>query len=102
MAEVFNPLSTIILFEAVVSSEIEMEIEFKNYIFDYINIIQQNDTYDKIKDYMSNHAFTTRTENNTNDVKTAINDIIPKLKQLCDTDNMMEHFMHVLYLLEKK
>jgi len=102
MTEVFNPLSTIILFEAVLLSEIEIMIDFKNYIFDYIKIIQENDTYDKIKDYMSNHTFTNRTENNTNDVKGAITGIIPKLKQLCDTDNMMEHFMHILHLLEKK
>ena len=103
MANKYNPLQTIIIFEDTLKIDQTFRNDFKNYIMEYIEIINRYDTNEEINSYIKTHPIKINndTVNNT-DIKVEITKVIPKLKKICNTENMMDHFMDTLYLIEKK
>jgi hypothetical protein len=98
----FNPLQTIISLEQILNNKIELPNNFKNYIIETINIINTNDTIDKINNYVKSHPINTNNNNdNPKDINVEITQIIPKVKKLCNTDNMMNHFIYVVDLMNR-
>ena len=103
MANKYNPLQTIIIFEATLKIEEPFMKEFKNFIMEYIGVINRHNTNEEINNYIHAHPFEGHdTRASDTEIKAEITKVIPKLKKICDTKNMMDHFMDTLYLIEKK
>ena len=86
MANKYNPLQTIIIFEDTLKIDQTFRNDFKNYIMEYIEIINRYDTNEEINSYIKTHPIKINndTVNNT-DIKVEITKVIPKLKKICNS-----------------
>jgi len=103
MANKYNPLQTIILFEDILKITDPYRNDLKNYIMEYIDIINRHNTNEEINSYIDTHPLNGNNNTvNDKDIKVAITNVMPKLKKICNTENMMDHFMYALYSIENK
>jgi len=98
----FNPLRCILLLEAYLNIDKSQEPDVKvNYIIDLIEIVKQNESINDINDKIKLVTQRNDTKLKNDKINEKINEIIPKLKILCNTENMMQCFMDMIHLIDE-
>ena len=82
---------------------IEKSNILKNFTNDFIQIINDSDREENKFDFINERMSQLEPKyDEIGDINEQIKQTIPKLKKLCNPENMMECFMNVLYFIENK
>ena len=101
----FNPFKYIFILEGFLKDESLYDKDKLIHIMDFIEANKgKSDCIPRIDEEMKRIATDQSRDSSgsgSTDIKARINETITSLKKMCNSENMMETFMEIIYLIEK-